>query len=200
MAPAARIEQLRGLSPVFRARDAIAAGLSWRDLYELRDAGVVVSLSRGVYQLVEAAGSDVIDFVAVSRRAPHGTVCLNSALAYWDLSDENPAVVHLAVPKGATRPKIDHPPTVVHVFETSTFELGRQRVDGADGTGFWITDPERTVVDVHRLRRRLGPDLAAAAMRRYTTRPGRDLVGLMDYAKQLRADRALRSDLQVLLA
>lgn len=112
MPATARIEQLRRLPPVFQAREAIAAGLSWRDLYKLRDAGVLIPLSRGLYQLADTAGVDVIDFVAVCQRAPHGMICLNSALAYWDLSDENPAQVHLAVRKGATRPMIDQPPTV----------------------------------------------------------------------------------------
>ncbi len=65
MASPERIDQLRRLSPVFRARDAVAAGLSWRDLYQLRDEGIVVSLSRGVYQLAERGGADAIDFVTV---------------------------------------------------------------------------------------------------------------------------------------
>lgn len=54
------------------------------------------------------AGISNVDFVAVCGRAPHGMICLNSALAYWDLSDEIPAQVHLAVPSGSHRPVIDY--------------------------------------------------------------------------------------------
>lgn len=54
-------------------------------------------MSRGLYQLVGAAGISNVDFVAVCGRAPHGMICLNSVLAYWDLSDEIPAQVHLPV-------------------------------------------------------------------------------------------------------
>lgn len=197
--PTDSLERVRDLGPVFRARDARAAGLSWRDLYELRDTGEVIVLSRGVYQLAEHAGHSDVDFVTVCQRAPHATVCLNSALAYWDFSDENPARVHLAVPRGSTRPSIVHPPTVVHVYEATTFGLGRRQLD-VDDTWFWITDRERTIVDAHRMRHRVGHDVAAHALRRYLTQPGRDLVALMDTATALRADRALRADLQVLLA
>ncbi len=41
---------------------------------------------------------------------------LNSALSYWDLSDEIPLEIHLAVPEGSHRPTIDYPRTRAHVF------------------------------------------------------------------------------------
>src|SRR5262249_41016209 len=85
------------IGPGFRSRDAIAAGVSWRDLYALRDYGAIIELSRGLYQLADASGIANVDFVAVCGRAPDGMICLNSALAYWDLSDEIPVQVHLAV-------------------------------------------------------------------------------------------------------
>lgn len=199
MPSGALLDRVRRLGPVFRARDARAAGLSWRDLYELRDSGDVVVLSRGVYQLTERAGAGEVDFVAVCQRAPHATICLNSALAYWDLTDENPARVHLAVPRGSTRPLIEHPPTVVHVYEATTFGLGRLSVNVDDGA-FWITDRERTVVDAHRMRHRIGHDVAAHALRRYLARPDRELVALMNTAAALRTERSLRADVQVLLS
>lgn len=161
------IERLRDLGPVFRSKDAVAVGVSWRDLYALRDDGQIVELSRGLYQLAEAAGTGNLDFVAVCARAPHGMVCLNSALAYWDLSDEIPPAVHLAVPGGSHRPAIDYPPTKVHVFAASTFALGCLDVSLERGEQFRITDRERTVADAFRLRHLIGEDLAHDALRRY---------------------------------
>ena len=54
------------------------------------DSGLLVELSRGLFQLQETGGIDQIDFVVVCAHAPQGMVCLRSALAYWDLSDESP--------------------------------------------------------------------------------------------------------------
>ena len=68
-------------------------------------------------------------------------VCLGTALAYWDLSDETPTRVDLAVPKGSHRPHIDHPPTRVHVFGMSNFGLGRIEVSVGLDLGFRITHP-----------------------------------------------------------
>lgn len=111
-------------------------GYAWRDLYALRDAGEILELSRGLFQVADMAGTSDPDFVAVCARAPQGTICLDSALAYWDLSDDIPDRVHLAVPAGTHRPAIDYPPTQVHVFQASTFDLGRLARHGEQGERF----------------------------------------------------------------
>jgi hypothetical protein len=41
------LSRLREIGPVFRSKDAVAAGVSWRDLYALRDRGEILELSRG---------------------------------------------------------------------------------------------------------------------------------------------------------
>jgi hypothetical protein len=193
------LDQLRRLEPVFRSKDAVAAGVSWRDLYGLRDAGKVVELSRGLYQLAESGGIGNIDFVAVCARARQGMVCLNSALAHWDLSDEIPAEVHLAVPEGSHRPMIDYPPTRIHVFRAATFGLGRVEVREERGELFWISDRERTVVDTFRLRHLIGEEMANAALRRYLAdrpKPGR----VAELARALRVWTPLSSAMRVLQA
>lgn len=199
MAESKALERLRILGPVFRSKDAVAAGVAWRDLYALRDAGQILELSRGLFQLADMAGTSNPDFVAVCARAPHGMICLNSALAYWDLSDDIPDRVHLAVPAGTHRPVIDYPPTRVHVFQASTFALGRMAQQGEQGERFWISDRERTVVDAFRLRHQVGEDLAHAALRRYLQ--GRaEPARLSDYARALRVWGPLTSALRVLQA
>lgn len=192
------LDRLRRLGPVFRSKDAVATGVSWRDLYALRDAGELIELSRGLYQLA-SAGTDNVDFVTVCARAPHGMICLNSALAHWDLTDEIPAEVHLGVPEGAHRPVIDHPPTRVHVFRAATFALGRAEVRQEHGERFWITDRERTVVDAFRMRHLVGEDTAHAALRRYlAARPKPARVA--ELARELRAWTPLSAAMRVLQA
>ncbi|MGQ0846133.1 MAG: type IV toxin-antitoxin system AbiEi family antitoxin domain-containing protein [Sporichthyaceae bacterium] len=194
-----RSHRLLALEPIFRSRDAVAAGISWRDLYAMRDEGEILQLSRGLYQRAEAAGGGDLDFVTVCGRAPESTICLDSALAYWDLTDDIPTVVHLAVARGAHRPRIDYPLTRVHVFHATTFELGRLQVGAEPGERFWITDRERTVVDAFRLPRLSGEDAALHALRRYlATRP--DRARLAETARSLRAWSALRAALRVMEA
>lgn len=136
--------------------------------------------------------------MVVCARAPGAMVCLGSALAYWDLSDEIPGCVDLAVPKGAHRPRIGYPPTRVHVFAAGTFGLGRTEVTVEPGARFTITDPERTVVDAFRLRHLLGEDLAAGGLRRYLRRPRAKPGRLVDLAGALRVRTPVLAALRVL--
>ena len=198
MASTPALERLQEIGPVFRSKEAVAAGVSWRDLYDLRDKGEVLELSRGLFQLADAAGMGNIDFVTVCARAPHGMVALDSALSYWDLTDQIPSTVHLAVPEGSHRPTIDHPPTTVHVFRAATFDLGRFEVRETNGERFWITDRERSVVDAFRMRHLVGAHEAHGALRRYLRQPRPQLPRLIDLARQLRVRGPLSSALSVL--
>lgn len=199
MPTAYALERLREIGPIFRSKEAVAAGVSWRDLYDLRDAGEVLELSRGLFQLADAGGIGNIDFVTVCARAPHGMIAMDSALSYWDLTDRIPATVHLAVPEGSHRPTIDHPPTTVHVFRATTFDLGRIEVGEADGEYFRITDRERSVVDTFRMRHLVGEDEAHSALRRYLRQQSPQLPRLIEVARQLRVWGPLSVALSVLV-
>lgn len=183
---------------VFKAKDAFAAGVHPRDLYALRDEGLLVELSRGVFRLSDAEMSPYLDLVAVSRRSPQGTICLNSALSFWDLTDEVPAEVHLAVSRGAHRPAIDYPPVRVHVFATDTFDLGRDRIRLESGEEILIYSPERSVVDAIRLRGQIGANVAYEALRRYLERPSASSGDLLRLARRLRAGGPMSDALEVL--
>ncbi len=186
------------LGGVFRAGDAADAGVHWRDLYALRDEGVLIELSRGIFRFADAEMTPYLDLVAVSKRSPRGTICLNSALSFWDLTDEVPAEVHLAVPRGSRPPSIDHPPTRTHVFAASTFDLGRERLCLDSSEEIFIHSPERSVVDAMRLRGQVGADVAYEALRRYLRRPGASPGDLLWLARRLRAGGPMSDALEVL--
>lgn len=94
----------------------------------------------------------------------------------YDLTDEIPSAVQIAIPRRQRPPRIDHPPTEVFRFAGATFELGLSSVEAAPGEDVRVYSAERTVVDLMRLRHRLVEPLALGALRRYlrrrTARPG----------------------------
>lgn len=182
----------------FKVGEAMRAGLHPRDLYAMRDEGFLIELSRGVYRLADAEMSPHLDLVAVSRRGPRGAICLNSALSFWDLTDEAPTEVHIAVPRGTHRPLIDYPPTRIHVFAADTFELGRERIRLESGEEIVIYSPERSVVDAMRLRNKVGSDVAYEALRRYLRRPGASPGNLLRLARKLRVGGPMSDALRVL--
>src|SRR5664279_282838 len=162
------------LPPTFTTAMARSHGVHPRDLYAWRDDGEIVELSRGVFRRADAAPASYPDLLAVAHRSAMAIVCCRSAAALHDLSDEIPPAVQIAVPTRNRPPQITYPPTEVFRFDVGTFELGLSRVEAAPDEWVRIYDPARTVVDLMRLRGRLGEDLAYGALQRYLRR--RDAV------------------------
>lgn len=195
----ATIKQRFGNRP-FRVREAVEAGIPRHVIYKLRDEGALMTLSRGVMQPVDSDPAMNTEFAALAARVPRATVCLNSALVYWELSDEVPASIHLAVPRGAHWPKIDTPATTLHRFAAETFDLERllERTDA--GEPFWIYSAARCVADAMRLPHVVGRDLANAALSRYVRQPDAEPLRLTALARRLGGERRMRDALELILA
>jgi predicted transcriptional regulator of viral defense system len=200
--PRSSIEVLRdrfGERP-FRVSEAVDAGVSRTTIHRLRKAGKLAIVGRGVLQLPNAGIGALSELAVVSARVPGGTICLNSALAFWDLTDEIPEQVHLAVPRGAHRPQIDQPATRVHVFDADTFSVERQQARTDAEEPFWVYSPERSIVDAMRMSRWVGRDVALHALRRYMTRPSASPARLAELARELGGGTRMQSALEALLS
>lgn len=176
---------LADLPPTFTTHTARDLGMHPRDLYLLRDNGQVHELSRGVFRKAGAPVPTWPDLLAVGTRVPSGIVCCVSALIVHDLADEMPDVVQLAVPNSQRPPRVDHPPTEVFRFGSTTFEIGLSWVAAAPGEPVRIYSPERTVIDMMRLRRRFGEPLAFGALKRYLRRRQSRPGELLEMARSL---------------
>lgn len=177
---------LQVLPDTFTTATARGRGVHPRDLYAWRDSGEVVELSRGVFRRADAEAASWPD-LAVAYRAPRAIVCCVSAAAVHGLTDELPGAVQIAVAARAHPPRIEYPPTSVFRFDEATFEIGRSHVEAAPGEPVRIYDAARTVVDLIRLRHRLGEPIAFGALNRYLRVSGARPGLLLEYAERLDA-------------
>jgi len=184
----------------FRVGEAERAGVPRYELSRLRAHGELDSVGRGVYRRASGAISSSTDLATVCARVPRGIVCSNSALAYWDLTDELPAVVHIAVARGTHRPHIDFPATEVHVFAAATFDLERREETSETGERLSIYSPERAVVDAMRLAHRVGRDTALHALNRYLRRADAQPRRLVAVARELGGQRRLTDALEAVMS
>ncbi len=173
------------LPPTFTTGTARANGIHPRDLYDARDSGVIVELSRGVFRHADAPLASFPDLLAVTFRSPAAIVCLLSAAAAHDMTDEIPSAVQIAVPRTSRAPQISFPPTTAFRFEPSTFELGLTRIEAAPGEHVRVYNPARTVADLMRLRHRIGEPQALAALHRYLRRQDSSPAELVQIAAVL---------------
>jgi len=191
---------LESLPATFTTATALAAGVHPRALYEWRDEGEILELSRGVFRRADTEPPSYPDLLAVAYRSRVAIVCCRSAAAVHELSDELPPAVQIAVPTGHRPPRITYPRTEVFRFTATNFEIGLSRLEAAPGEWVRIYDPARTVVDLMRMRHRFGEPLAHAALQRYLRRRDASPSGLLRTASALGAQRPIRSAMDVALA
>lgn len=180
-----------------RTGEALRLGVHPRTLYALRDHGVLEIIGRGLYRLADLPPLGEPDLISVARKVPGGVVCLVSALAYHDLTTQVPHEVHLALERGAERPRLDYPPVRVYWFARPAFRagIGEERVDGATVR---IYDPEKTIADCFKFRNRVGLDVALEALRLWRRRRGANVDRLLGYARINRVERVIRPYLEAL--
>ena len=181
-----KLEKLKPLMErlYFTAKEARKYGVHPSVLaYYIRE-GILTRLSRGVYQNPKFESK--IDFqwedlVITAQTIPNGVVCLISALAIYDLTEEIPQEHWIAVPnehRASKRPK-------TRVTRMRNIKLGKTTIKMGDQK-IAIFDRERTIIDSFRY---LTKEIAIKALREgFKERGPRklDLKKLRNYAKKLR--------------
>ncbi len=187
------------LPATFTYTQARRGGLTERRLYQLRDDGVIEVVGRGLFRRTDANRLVDVDLLSIARRAPLATLCLTTALARHDLTDDIPATIDVALPRGTYRPAV-HAPTTWHLFSPETFEIGRTTVLLDEQTSIGIYDAPRSIIDAARLRHREGSELVYGALRRWLSRRGSSPSELLSMARQFpQAERMLREAMEILL-
>lgn len=186
------------IGPVFRWSDAHAAGMSDPVLYGLVDEGRIERVSHGLYRLAEVEIAD-LDLVVIAAAKARATLCLTSALARHDLTDQIPSRIEVALPRGTRQPKISAA-VQWHQFATSTFDLGREVIGLEGGFAIGLYSPERSIIDAYRLRHLQGDELGREALKTWLRRRGSQPSRLLELARSFpKTDPRLREHLRVLL-
>lgn len=178
-----------------RMSEALAAGLNRYQLYQLRDAGVIEPISRGLYRLTELPPISQPDLVAVASRYPKAVLCLVSALAWHGITTQIPHRIHLAVSRRARLPELDYPPVQSYRFSAAAFEAGIDTVS-VDNTPLQIYNPEKTLADCFKFRHKIGQDVALEALQLYRTHCKVKPADILRYAAICRVDKVIRPYLE----
>lgn len=196
--PIERAKELFRRRGMLATGEALRAGIHPRTLYAMRDAGVLLQLSRGLYRLADLPPLGNPDLVSVALKVPSGVVCLISALAYHELTTQIPHEVHVALPRGAEPPRLGHPPLRVFWFTGKAFAEGIETHE-VDGVRARIYSPEKTLADCFKYRNKIGLDVAIEALRLYRKRGHVKTSELMRLARVCRVEKVLRPYLEALL-
>lgn len=193
---ALRIIKKRG--GLLRTGEAIAAGIHSSTLYQLRDAGDLEQISRGVYRLTAISPISNPDLVTVAARIPKGVICLISALAFHEITTQVPHAVSIALKKGAETPRLAHPPLSIHRVAEAALNEGVE-VHIIDGVRVRIYSAEKTLADCFKFRNKLGLDVALEALKLYKARKKFNTRELLRCARVCRVEKIMRPYLEAML-
>ncbi|MFH0823432.1 MAG: type IV toxin-antitoxin system AbiEi family antitoxin domain-containing protein [Pseudomonadota bacterium] len=181
-----------------RTAQAIRLGVHPRTLYEMRDSGILDQLGRGVYRLSEMPVLDDPDLATVAIKIPHGVICLISALAFHEITTQIPHEIYLALRRGTTRPRLDHPPLRIFRFTGRAFTEGIA-THIRDGVSVQVYSLEKTLADCFKYRNKLGIDTVVEALRLYLQRKPVRVDELLRFAGVCRVSKVMKPYLEALL-
>lgn len=181
------------------ARAAAAQGIHGQVLSRLVREGVIERVSRGRYRLTDAPQSEWHGLALVAGAAPHGVVCLLSALDFHGIGTEMPSQVWLALPRSVRKPSLEWPPVRVFRFGGASMTEGVE-THTVDGVTVRVFSPAKTVADLFKYRSKVGMDVCLEALRE--VRKGRLATtdDLLRFAQVCRVDRIMRPYLEAVLA
>jgi len=172
-------------------------GIHPRKFYALVRLGIIEKLSWGTYRLASRRELSNPDIVTVAVRVPNGVICLISALSYHGITTQLPREVCIALPQGASVPRIEYPP--IHVFRFSKEALSSGvETHQIDGVAVKVSSAEKTIADCFKFRNKIGIGTALEALRMYLRRKSKDMDKLQKYARICRVENVLRPYLQAL--
>lgn len=170
--------------PLFTSKEARQLGVHPPALAYLVKTGQIQRIRHGVYRGAQAPavpGFQWSDLVESTLSIPDGTICLVSALAIYELTDEIPREHWIAIKRDS---KIKVPPPI-RIVRFRNASLGRTEIN-LDGIKVPIYDRERTIVDSFR---QLSRETAIKALKIALASKKKDRIDLkklQEYAKELR--------------
>ena len=170
----------------FTSKEALRLGVHPSMLSHYVKTGHLRRVSRGVYQATDYENPSAFrweDLIEAAFSVKGGVICLISALAIYDLTEEIPRQHWIAVPHGRSIKANSK----LKIIQLRNIELGKTEIE-LEGSIVSIFDRERTIVDAFRL---LSREIAIKALKMAIGAGKKnriDLVKLQAYAKKLRVN------------
>ncbi|MFN0062129.1 MAG: type IV toxin-antitoxin system AbiEi family antitoxin domain-containing protein [Myxococcaceae bacterium] len=188
--------QLAAKGPL-RARDLAKARIPRAYLARLSERGVLEKVDRGLYRLIDAPLTELHSVAEVAKRLPSATVCLLTALSIHGLTTELPHRIWIFIDRHARMPKFAYPSLEVVRASGDALHHGVE-IRQVEGVSVRLTTAAKTVADCFRFRRRVGLDVALAALRDYRRQRRGTVDALVEAAQKDRIFSVLRPYLEAL--
>jgi len=183
---------------VVRFSSILKAGFHPDSLATLEKEKKIVKIARGLYRLSNYDIGSYPDFVIASLQAKKGVICLLSALAFHEATNEIPRCVDIAIPQGAHANRIKYPPVRFYRFAPKAWQAGIKEWE-IEGHKIRVYSLAKTIADCFKFRNKIGVDTAREALKAAVTEKHIKPKEIMHYAKICRVDSVMKPILETML-
>lgn len=167
--------------------------------YYRESIGKLQRVMPGVFLDSEVSLTDVVLMQIISARHPRIVMNLVSALSYHEMTAQIPSYLSVAAPKGDYVPKVLTCPLKVWRCKPEYLLYHCVQKQGPYGD-FWVTSPERSLVDCFRYRNKLGIDIFLDALSLGISKKLIDLSTLSEISRFFHADNHMSPYIQAALS
>jgi predicted transcriptional regulator of viral defense system len=186
-----RIEVLAKKRGFVDAKSIADAGIHTQHLSRMVAHGTLERVARGQYRLADADVTEDHGLVLASVTAPHGVVCLLSALRFHGIGTQLPAEVWFAIERGRTAPRLASMQVRVVRYSGPAFSEGIE-LHRIERQPVRVYSVAKTIADLFKARNRVGIEVAIEALRE-AWRDRRFIMADLDRAaRACRVERVMR--------
>jgi len=187
------------LHGIARLTELRAEGVTAATMSRMERDGEVLRLARGLYQLPDAPLDAHHSLAEAAKRLPKGVVCLVSALAFHELTDQMPRHVWMAIGHKDWAPKMDGVPVRLVRFADRLL-ADSVEIHTVEGVPVKVFGVAKTIADCFRYRSKIGLSVAIEglqeALRQRKATPGE----IARYAEHGAVSTVIRPYLEALTA
>ena len=178
--------------------EIIGAGFNKAHLKASLNSGRIQKVDRGLYRLSDGISLANPDLVAVSIKVPKGTVCLLSAIAFYEATNEIPKYVDIAIPRGTHANRIQYPPVKFYRFAPQAWKAGIEEYE-IEGHKIKVYNLAKTIADCFKFRNKIGMNVTRDALKIAVIEKDITPKEIMKYAKICRVDSIIKPILEAMI-
>jgi len=186
-----RIEHMARARGFVDRKSVARAGIHTQNLTRLVAEGILERIARGRYHLATAETTEHHGLVLAAVAAPHGVVCLLSALSFHGIGTQLPAEVWLAIERGKTEPRVRNLPLRIVRYSGRAFSEGIE-THRIERQSVRVYSVAKTLADLFKARNHVGLEVALESLRE-AWRDRRFTMSELDRAaRACRVERVMR--------
>jgi predicted transcriptional regulator of viral defense system len=191
------VEILKQNNGILKAVDARLAGIDYKELGRLTEAGMLERISHGLYISTYDMPDD---YLVAQYKCGKGVYSHETALFFLGLSDRTPLQLMMTIPSGYNTTLLKDRDTYRFFYcKRELHVVGVTTVASPHGNDLRVYDKERTLCDCIKRKDSLDSDMVLSAVKQYMGGGGTDLAKLLDYAERLKIREIVRQYMEVLI-